>query len=365
MRKVLIVEDDIFISAIFSFFIKDLGHHLTGRCQTGLSALEFCEEEKPDVVLMDIHLEGEMDGIQTAERIQRDYDIPVIFVSSDTSTNVVERAIISNSYGYLVKPVQKNELGISIDLAYYKHKLAVEQKRREQSYRSYLSESPMPVIIIQEGRIRYLNMNALDLFRTHYMEDIIGLPLLNFVIDANHQEVVDFISDDLPEEKRSSRINVTMKTAHGMPFEVAMMGSVVRFSGHKAHQLVLNDISIEKNAIKNYQRLRKAIIESSEPVVVLNKELIVVEYNEAFKMLVNPAEDLKQKNVTQWQHLFQLDETFLSEALKEEKAFFETTFQISDKHLPVTGCITGETCEGNQELILRVRNLQHVSILQT
>ncbi|WP_052345533.1 response regulator [Alkaliflexus imshenetskii] len=365
MRKVLIVEDDIFISAIFSFFIKDLGHHLAGRCQTGPRALEFCKDEKPDVVLMDIHLEGEMDGIQTAERIQRDFDIPVIFVSSDTSTSVVERAIISNSYGYLVKPVQKNELGISIDLAYYKHKLAVEQKRREQSYRAYLSESPMPVIIIQEGSIRYLNMNALDLFRTHYMEDIIGLPLLNFVADANHMEVADFISDDMPDEKKSSRINVTMKTAHGMPFEVAMMGSVVKFSGHKAHQLVLNDISIEKNAIKNYQRLRKAIIESSEPVVILNNELSVVEYNEAFEQLVKPSSDMKHQNVAKWQHLFQFDEAFLSGALNEEKAFFETSFQISEKHFPVTGCLTGEPCEGNQELILRIRNLKHESILQS
>ena len=63
---------------------------------------------------MDIHLEGEMDGIQAAEKIQRELEIPVIFISSDTSSSVVERAIISNSYGYLVKPVQRKELEISI-----------------------------------------------------------------------------------------------------------------------------------------------------------------------------------------------------------------------------------------------------------
>ncbi|WP_139657963.1 response regulator, partial [Pseudomonas shirazica] len=89
------------------------GYKLVGRCEAGDQALELCKIEKPDVVLMDIHLEGEIDGIETAERIQREFEIPVIFVTSDTSSYIVERAIISNSYGYLVKPVKKNELGIS------------------------------------------------------------------------------------------------------------------------------------------------------------------------------------------------------------------------------------------------------------
>ena len=63
MRKVLIVEDDKFLAAIFALFIKDMGFELAGMCRSGLEAMEVCKKERPDVVLMDIHLEGEMDGM--------------------------------------------------------------------------------------------------------------------------------------------------------------------------------------------------------------------------------------------------------------------------------------------------------------
>src|SRR5690554_8069471 len=101
MRRVLIVEDDKFLSAIFALFIKDMGYELTGRCGSGTEALELCARERPDVVLMDIHLDGEVDGIQTAEKIQRELELRVIFVSSDTSSVVFESVIVIDSFGFV------------------------------------------------------------------------------------------------------------------------------------------------------------------------------------------------------------------------------------------------------------------------
>ena len=244
MLKILVVEDDKFISAIFSFFIKDLGHTLMGRCQSGAAALEMCEKDRPDVVLMDIHLEGEMDGIQTAERLQRDYEVPVIFISSDTSSNIVERAIIANSYGYLVKPVQKKELGITIDLAYFKHKVTLDQKRREQSFRQFISDAPIPMVIVTNKRIQYLNMNALDLFHSHYIEDIIGLPFSNFV---GADSIADFnrIFDEPPViGKKIERFDAVFKDVHGKEIDVVINGSWIRFNNNDAIHLILSDISL-------------------------------------------------------------------------------------------------------------------------
>lgn len=245
MLKILVVEDDKFISAIFSYFIKDLGHSLIGRCQTGTAALEICEVERPDVVLMDIHLEGELDGIQTAERIQRDYEIPVIFVSSDTSSTVVERAIIANSYGYLVKPVQKKELGISIDLAYYKHKVALDQKRREQSFRQFISEAPIPMVIIADQKIQYLNISALDLFHTHYIEDIISLPFINFV-GAGSQELFGAVFNESPRIGRNiDRFKASFIGMHGDETDVIVNGSWIRFNNRDALHLILTEVSFD------------------------------------------------------------------------------------------------------------------------
>lgn len=245
MLKILVVEDDKFISAIFSYFIKDLGHTLIGRCQTGVGALEICEREHPDVVLMDIHLEGELDGIQTAERIQRDFEIPVIYISSDTSSVVVERAIITNSYGYLVKPVQKKELGISIDLAYYKHKVALDQKRREQNFRQYISEAPIPMVIVTDHKIQYLNMSALDLFHTHYIEDIINLPFVDFA-GKDSVERFSAVFDAPPRlGRRIERFKASFKGMHGEETDVIVNGSWIRFNNQDALHLILTEVSFD------------------------------------------------------------------------------------------------------------------------
>lgn len=244
MRKVLIVEDDKFLAAIFALFIKDMGLELAGMCRSGLEAMEVCKKERPDVVLMDIHLEGEMDGIQTAEKIQREQETPVIFVSSDTSSSIVERAIVSNSYGYLVKPIQKKELAISIDLAYYKHKAVLDQKKREESFRKYLSDAPIPIVMLKDGIICYLNIEALDLFHSHYIEDLIGLPFMNFVEQSSKTEFASFIQAEPVKGKLPGRRFVRIKALHGQLVDTVVRGSWVTFNGSDSLQLFLNDATL-------------------------------------------------------------------------------------------------------------------------
>lgn len=287
MLKILVVEDDKFIAAIFSFFIKDLGYILIGRCKSGNEALDICERERPDVVIMDIHLEGELDGIQTAERLQRDYEIPVIFVSSDTSSHIVERAIVANSYGYLVKPVQKKELGITIDLAYYKNKVNLDQKRREQSFRLFISDAPIPMVVIVDKRIQYLNMKALDLFHSHYIEDIIGLPFVDFIgIDS-----VPYFESIFGEKPRIGRrieqFDASFKGLHGKEIDVLVNGSWIRFNNRDALHLILSDISAEKLALNEVVVLKEILKEGYGAIIELNGDFEVTVCNKAFESLVD------------------------------------------------------------------------------
>lgn len=239
MRKVLVVEDDKFISAIFTMFLRELGHDLVGKCADGGDAVDLAHRLRPDVVLMDIHLEGEMDGIQTAETLRRELDIPVIYVSSDTSSQIIKRAIVSNSYGFLVKPVNKKELGIAIDLAYYKHKVDQEQRERERGYRQFISEASMPLMILSEGRIQYLNNLALDLFKTHYMEDVLMMPYLNF-IDVNSKETVESLLTEFNEKGRGfESIEIAMQDVHGHSLFAQISGASIIFNKKKALQVTL------------------------------------------------------------------------------------------------------------------------------
>jgi response regulator of citrate/malate metabolism len=121
-KKILIVEDDKMLCTIFEMFIKQLGHDLVGISQTGEEALQICEINPPDVILMDIHLTGEMNGIEAAKIISERFDIPVIFVTSDIEEETIHSATYNNTYGFLMKPIYKSSLGVSIEFAYSKHK---------------------------------------------------------------------------------------------------------------------------------------------------------------------------------------------------------------------------------------------------
>jgi two-component system, response regulator PdtaR len=350
MRKVLIVEDDKFLSAIFALFIKDMGHELAGRCQSGPEALEKCYEVKPDVVLMDIHLEGEMDGIQTAERIQRDLEIPVIFVSSDTSSTVVERAIVSNSYGYLVKPVQKKELAISIDLAYYKHKAVLDQKRREESFRKFLSEAPIPIIILQAGRIQYLNMEALDLFHTHYIEDMIGLPFLDFVETQFREDLTAFLNNDEGLGKiQQSPNRIRVIGLHGKPLDVALSGSWVTFNGKKAMQLILNDITAEKSALRDNKTLRQALFNGGKGAVLINNAQKIAGVTDGFRNWVGiDGELIDYKDLG-------IDEQIIQEMLEcEDEKVIALTIHYKDSSFECAGTTIGQKGCDNREVIIRL-----------
>ncbi len=278
MRKVLIVEDDRFISTILSMFIKDLGHKLIGKCETGTEAVEMCKKEKPDVVLMDIHIEGEMDGIQTTEKLKNEFDIPVIYVSSDTSSYIIERAIVTNSYGFLVKPVNKKELGISIDLAYYKHKVDVEQKERERGYRQFISESPVPIVIVNDGKIQYLNNLALEVvFKTHYIEDVLLQPFMSFVAEED-KDIVGKLFEDFKSAGRCFKCQtIRFQDVHGRYNLVEIDGSGVKFNNKSSLQVIIRDVSEDMDTRNRLESYKEALIRSGVPFVVSTADLDVVE----------------------------------------------------------------------------------------
>ncbi len=251
MRKIFIVEDDRFITAIFTMFLRDLGHELIGKSGSGKEAVEMCREIKPDIVLMDIHLEGELDGIQTAEMLKREIDVPIIYISSDTTSHVIERAIVSNSYGYLVKPINKKELGISIDLAYYKHKVDLEQKQREQGYREFISDSPLPIVVLIDDKISYLNKLGMDVFKTHYIEDVMGLPINNFIHDDSKEEFISKVEAGVSLGKKIKPFVAKMLDVHGGIYWAEVTGSKVHFNNRQSIQLVFKNYSSDQITIRN------------------------------------------------------------------------------------------------------------------
>lgn len=245
-KKILIVEDDSLISTIFRMFLKELGYDLLGIVEDGKEAIRLCDKLEPDIILMDVHLGGDMDGIQATEMIKSRFDIPVIFLSSDTEESTIQRVINTHSYGYLVKPIDKKELGISIELAFYKHQFDLDQKMREKRFRNFITDSPEAIIVINEnGLIEYLNCLGLKIFKTAYIEDLMGLPLLSFVDDEYSAIFKERLNTSLAMEKGIAYTHLKLKTIHGEIIDVGLTGAQIEFNGKKNLQLIVRDITQE------------------------------------------------------------------------------------------------------------------------
>lgn len=114
--KVLVVEDDDVILSIERWRLSNLGYEICGSAGTGAEAMECVAKMQPDIVLMDISLKGAMDGIETAGQIKKNFNIPVIFVSSHTDGEIIARAKAVNPDGFIKKPFEDDDLRVAIEL---------------------------------------------------------------------------------------------------------------------------------------------------------------------------------------------------------------------------------------------------------
>ena len=116
-EKILIVEDDDIIARVEDWRLKNLGYTVCGRATNGAEAIELVASKNPAVVLMDINIMGDIDGIETARRIKKEFNIPVIYVTSHSDGATIVRAKETKPDGFILKPFEDNDLRIAIELA--------------------------------------------------------------------------------------------------------------------------------------------------------------------------------------------------------------------------------------------------------
>lgn len=127
--KIFVVEDDVNVAVVLEARLESFGYSVCGIAHTGPKAIQGTENHHPDLVLMDIMLEGDMNGIEAAEKIGETSDVPIIFISCLNDTAVLDRAIKTNPSGYLVKPYDNAELRSCIEIALVKYRAAKEREK--------------------------------------------------------------------------------------------------------------------------------------------------------------------------------------------------------------------------------------------
>ncbi len=124
--KILLVEDDQIVAKFAEKQLSGAGYKVVASVTTGEEAIENVRKQHPDIVLMDIKLMGSMDGIETADYVRKNYQTPVIFLTSLADDESFQRAKIVEPFGYLIKPIDLKELNRVIDMALYKNKIYKE-----------------------------------------------------------------------------------------------------------------------------------------------------------------------------------------------------------------------------------------------
>ncbi|MGO9015609.1 MAG: response regulator [Dissulfurispiraceae bacterium] len=146
-KKIMIVEDEGLVALKIKKDVERMGYDVLNVFASGEEALEGIQAARPDLILMDIKLQGEMDGIGTADHISEKYDVPVIYLTAHSEEETLRRAKITGPYGFLLKPVNEKELRIALDITLYKHNLDCKLRNSEELYR-LLAENMGDVIWI-------------------------------------------------------------------------------------------------------------------------------------------------------------------------------------------------------------------------
>jgi PAS domain S-box-containing protein len=132
LATILVVEDENIVAKDLQNRLTTLGYSVPATAASGEEALRKAAEIRPDLAVMDIHLKGEMDGIETAEQLRELFDIPPIYLTAYTDPGTLRRARITEPYGYIVKPYDERELHSTIEMALYRHKAESKLRQAEQ-----------------------------------------------------------------------------------------------------------------------------------------------------------------------------------------------------------------------------------------
>lgn len=129
--KILVVEDENIVALEIKKRLQKLGYVVPGVASTGEDAISKAEGILPDLVLMDIMLKGEIDGINAAGEIRKRFNIPVIYLTAYSDGDTIERAKLTEPYGYILKPFEEDDLRTAIEIALYRHQMVNDREKNK------------------------------------------------------------------------------------------------------------------------------------------------------------------------------------------------------------------------------------------
>ncbi|HPQ54349.1 MAG TPA: PAS domain S-box protein [Spirochaetota bacterium] len=336
--RILIVEDEVITAFHIEGLLKLFGYQVAGTAAAGEEAVVMARELSPDLILMDIVLDGKMSGIEAAGEIQRTEDIPVVYLTANADQVTVLKARETNPFGYIVKPVNEKELFSNIDTALQKQKLLKQIRDSEERYRTVIENSYDGILVIRDGVVLYANPRFCRI--TGYeCEYCIGKPISFLLHGDDRERVVQNYLKRFEGGSVDDAYSFRIHTASGQLRWFELHAVPVTWEGAGSLLVFLNDITESREAGDTIRRYAHDLGERVKELRCLN---LVSRY---LSEHTGPIDDLIPRILRSLQEAMQYPESTcavmtLHGIRYETENFSETPWRIAGD-VPVGGASAG------------------------
>lgn len=269
--KILIVEDERIVALDLKRRLTKLGYQVTGMAASGQKALALVDQDLPNIVLMDIHIQGNMDGVEVASQLQKTHSIPVIYLTAYSEENTLTRARATKPYGYLLKPFSDRELHIIIQVSIERYESDILIKKNEQHFRLALEAAHLGTWEMTKDSHEIFMGKSPD----GNLEPISDWKNFFLSIDENDKQKVSGFIDKLRAKKGcADEIEFRVGADAGKNYWYKLYGKSFKNNGAGKHQIVgiLQETTESRIAKDRLAQAATVFKCATEGIIILNNE---------------------------------------------------------------------------------------------
>jgi two-component system response regulator LytT len=189
--NILVVEDESIVRKDIERSLIKLGYQVVAQADNGEKAIELARSTKPDIALMDIQIKGDMTGIETAEIIKGELDIPVIYLTAFADDTTLSKAKLTEPHGYILKPFKEIDLHTTIEMAIHKHSKEREVKVENELLKSLTNFKSDAEYLFIKHNSRLVKVNAADIYYVEALKDYMQIVTadMRYIIHATMKDM--------------------------------------------------------------------------------------------------------------------------------------------------------------------------------
>lgn len=289
--KILIVEDEKILALALKRILEKLGHEVVASTGSGEEAIALNSKLSPDLIMMDIFLETELDGLSAAEKIRLSSDVPIIFLTSYDDQKILQSAKKLQASGYILKPFDEKEININIDLALYRYFMAQRLKESEEQYRSLFNSLSEAVILVNNSGLIVSCNPAIEKIFGFSIDKLIGKHITEVHWNAVNSDGSNIQPNDIPFIKAVNDAHIIDNCIIGFK----NIRNEIVWTSINVHKAITSQYSQNENCIVSFRDISnqvyaeisyQTIVDNSLQGVLIIQDSNIVFCNKTMKRFI-------------------------------------------------------------------------------